>query len=156
MMLRRPQMLTVGTPAPDFTITAHDGSTIRLAELQGKKVVLWFYPKANTGGWTAEGHGFRALYDAFVQHNVQILGISFDTVAENKAFADKFGFPFPLLCDTKRILGKAYGAGTSGFASRLTYIIDERGVITHTFSRVSPNTHAQEVLACVQQSVAGA
>jgi peroxiredoxin len=50
MMLRRPQMLTVGTPAPDFTITAHDGSTIRLAELQGKKVVLWFYPKANTGG----------------------------------------------------------------------------------------------------------
>jgi peroxiredoxin Q/BCP len=90
-----------------------------------------------------------------VQHNVQILGSSFDTVAENKAFADKFGFPFPLLCDTTRTIGKAYGAGASGFASRITYIIDEWGVITHTFLRVSPSTHAQEVLACVQQAAAG-
>jgi peroxiredoxin Q/BCP len=89
-----------------------------------------------------------------VQHNVQILGASFDTVAENKAFADKFGFPFPLLCDTTYVLGKAYGAGASGFASRLTYIIDEHGIITHTFPRVSPSTHAQEVLALVQHAAA--
>ena len=90
-----------------------------------------------------------------MQHNVQILGVSFDTVADNKAFAGKLGFPFPLLCDTQHVLGHAYGAGASGFASRMTYIIDEQGIITHTFSRVSPNTHAQEVLACVQQSAAG-
>jgi peroxiredoxin Q/BCP len=89
-----------------------------------------------------------------VQHNVQILGASFDTVAENKAFADKCGFPFPLLCDAMHILGKAYGAGASGFASRLTYIIDEHGIITHTFPRVSPRTHAQEVLALVQHAAA--
>ena len=90
-----------------------------------------------------------------MRHNVQILGVSFDTVADNKAFADKWGFPFPLLCDTEYMLGKTYGAGASGFASRVTYVINEQGVITHTFSRVSPNTHAQEVLACVQQSAAG-
>jgi peroxiredoxin Q/BCP len=73
-------------------------------------------------------------------------------VAANKAFAEKGGFPFPLLCDTQHVLGKAYGAGQSGFASRITYVIDEHGVITHTFPRVSPGGHAQEVLACVQQS----
>ena len=86
-----------------------------------------------------------------MQHNVQILGVSFDTVADNQAFANRSGFPFPLLCDTQHVLGKAYGAGASGFASRITYIVDEQGVITHTFARVSPGTHAQEVLACVQQ-----
>jgi peroxiredoxin Q/BCP len=85
-----------------------------------------------------------------MQCNVHILGASFDTVAQNKAFASKYGLPFLLLCDTTHELGKAYGAGTSGFASRITYIIDEHGMITHAFSRVSPSTHAKEVLALMQ------
>jgi len=81
---------------------------------------------------------------------VQILGASFDTVADNNAFAASAGLPFPLLCDTDHVLGRAYGAGRAGFASRITYIIDAHGSITHTFARVKPSTHAQEVLACVQ------
>jgi peroxiredoxin Q/BCP len=81
---------------------------------------------------------------------VQILGASFDTVADNKAFAANAGLPFPLLCDTNHVLGQAYGAGNAGFASRITYIIDEHGIITHAFSRVNTSTHAREVLACVQ------
>lgn len=81
---------------------------------------------------------------------MQILGASFDTVEDNKTFATRSGFPFPLLCDTEHVLGKAYGAGSAGFASRITYIIDENGIITHTFSRVNVSTHAREVLACVQ------
>jgi len=84
------------------------------------------------------------------QCNVQILGASFDTVADNKAFAANAGLPFPLLCDTDHVLGQAYGAGKAGFASRITYIIDEHGIITHAFSRVNTSTHAKEVLACVQ------
>jgi thioredoxin-dependent peroxiredoxin len=86
---------------------------------------------------------------------VQILGASFDSVAQNKAFADKNRLPFPLLCDTNRVLGKLYGAGESGLASRITYIIDESGIITHTFPRVSPSTHAREVLALLQATAAG-
>ncbi len=82
--------------------------------------------------------------------NVSILGASFDTVAANHTFATTSGFRFPLLCDTDHVLGTAYGAGSSGFASRLTYIIDAGGVITHVFTRVNTSTHAQEVLACVQ------
>ena len=81
---------------------------------------------------------------------MQILGASFDTVEENKSFADKFSFPYPLLCDTDHTLGKAYGAGDSGYPSRITYIIDENGVIAHTFPKVNTQTHAADVLALVQ------
>jgi peroxiredoxin Q/BCP len=81
---------------------------------------------------------------------VQILGASFDTVEANHTFATRAGFPFPLLCDTEHVLGQAYGAGSAGFASRITYIIDANGIITHTFPRVNTSTHAREVLACVQ------
>lgn len=81
---------------------------------------------------------------------MQILGASFDTVEDNKSFADKFSFPFPLLCDTDHVLGKAYGAGDSGYPSRITYVIDENGVIAHTFPQVNTGTHAQDVLALLQ------
>lgn len=81
---------------------------------------------------------------------MQILGASFDTVEANDTFATGAGFPFPLLCDTDHVVGQAYGAGSAGFASRITYIIDEHGMIIHTFSRVNTSTHVQEVLACVQ------
>jgi thioredoxin-dependent peroxiredoxin len=77
---------------------------------------------------------------------VQILGVSFDTVADNKTFADNVGFRFPLLCDTAHVLGKAYGAGSAGFASRITYIIDEHGIITHIFSKIDIANHAKEIL----------
>ena len=73
--------------------------------------------------------------------------MSFDTAEANKAFAEKNRFRFPLLCDTEAVLGKVYGAGDSGFASRISYLIDEEGVIVHAFSRVNSGTHAQDVLA---------
>ena len=78
---------------------------------------------------------------------MQILGASFDSVKTNKSFADKAGFQFPLLCDPERVLGKAYGAGESGSARRISYIIDEEGVITHALSSVNTGSHAQDVLA---------
>jgi peroxiredoxin Q/BCP len=81
---------------------------------------------------------------------VQILGCSFDTVAENKAFADKFGYAFPLLCDTDRTVGMAYGACTSpqaGFADRISFLIDEKGIIAAAFPKVTPASHPAEILA---------
>jgi peroxiredoxin Q/BCP len=81
---------------------------------------------------------------------VQILGCSFDTVEENKAFADKFGYGFPLLCDTERKVGVAYGACTSpqsGFADRISFLIDEKGNIAAAFPKVSPASHPKEILA---------
>jgi peroxiredoxin Q/BCP len=80
---------------------------------------------------------------------VQILGASYDSIKVNKSFADKAGFQFPLLCDTERVLGKAYGAGDSGNARRISYIIDEAGIITHAFSSVNTGSHAQDVLSLI-------
>lgn len=78
---------------------------------------------------------------------MQLLGASFDSVQANQTFAESNQFPFPLLCDTERVLGQAYGAGESGSARRISYVIDEAGVIEHVFDRVSSSTHAKEVLA---------
>jgi len=145
-------MLAAGTPAPEFDLKAHDGSRVRLSSLRGKKIVLWFFPKADTPGCTMQGSSFRDHHGDFTSRGVQILGCSFDTVADNKAFADKFGFPFPLLCDTTREVGLAYGACSTTSAKnarRITYVIDENGVIAHALPDVDPTTHIARVLALV-------
>jgi len=146
----RPAVLPdVGTEAPDFECRAHDGSLIRLSTLRGRKVLLWFYPKADTPGCTIEGNSLCKHFAEFEARGVQILGCSFDTVEENKAFAAKFGYQFPLLCDTERKVGVAYGACTSrhaGFADRISFLIDENGRIAARMPKVTPSTHTAEVL----------
>jgi peroxiredoxin Q/BCP len=145
-----PRMLAPGTPAPDFRVAAHDGSTVSLGDLRGRKVVLWFYPKADTPGCTIEGKGLCAGYADFERLGATVLGVSFDTPAENRAFAEKFGFPYLLLCDTGRELGMAYGACDSRdakHAKRISYLIDENGIIVHAMPQVDPATHAGEMLA---------
>jgi thioredoxin-dependent peroxiredoxin len=147
-----PRMLEPGTPAPDFRVQAHDGSTVSLADFRGRKVVLWFYPKADTPGCTVEGKGFCASHDAFAAKGVTILGVSFDDAASNRAFAEKFGFPYLLLSDTDRRIGMAYGACDSPdakHARRITYVIDENGIIRHALPKVDPPAHTAEILALV-------
>src|SRR4051794_11129187 len=132
-------MLQVGDKAPSFSVQDHTGKTLSLGSLQGKKVVLWFYPKADTPGCTAEGCGFRDRQALFHEKNAVLLGVSFDTVAENAAFARKFGFEFPLLCDTKRDIGMAYGACasvTDKNAKRIAYVIGTDGKIEKVYSKV--------------------
>ena len=95
-------MLQAGTDAPDFSVKDHNGNTVSLKDCKGKKVILWFYPKADTPGCTMEGQGFRDDFKSFEGKNVQIFGVSLDNEADNKAFAEKFSFPYPLLCDVNR------------------------------------------------------
>jgi thioredoxin-dependent peroxiredoxin len=143
-------MLKVGDTAPDFTLLTHEGQPLSLSSLRGHKVLLWFYPKADTPGWTTEGRGFRDQYADFEKHNIVILGVSFDTVQQNAAFAKKFDFPFKLLCDTDRKVGMAYGACSdpkAGYASRISYLIDEQGKITAAYPKVVPKDHPAQVLA---------
>jgi peroxiredoxin Q/BCP len=145
-------MLNVGDPAPDFAVPDHTGRMRRLSDFRGKNVVLWFYPKASTPGWTLEGRGFRDHYAEFQAKNAEILGASFDTVEENAEFAREQGFPFPLLCDVKREIGLAYGSAdspTSENASRISYIIGPDGRVTHAYPKVSPKAHPDEVLAAL-------
>jgi peroxiredoxin Q/BCP len=145
-------MPKVGEAAPDFTLTTHQEKRIALAKLRGRKVILWFYPEANTPGCTSEGCGFRDQISDFEQNNIQVLGISFNDVEENAAFAEQYKFPFPLLCDTDRSVGIAYGAcadNKARYASRISVLIDEDGKIARVYDQVNPRDHPAQVLADV-------
>ena len=129
----KPGLLNVGDKAPEFTLKDQDNKTVRLSDYNGKRVLLWFYPRADTPGCTAEGKGFRDRFDK-VQGNGEIVGVSVDPPDMNKAFAQKYQFPFRLLSDPSREMCVAYGAcadSNAKYAERITYIIDANGKIEH-------------------------
>lgn len=142
-------MLKVGDKAPNFSVETHEGKKISLKDFLGKTVVLWFYPKADTPGCTAEGCGFRDRMHSFKEKNAILLGVSFDTVKENQEFAKKYRFEFPLLCDVNREIGLAYGACQSKEAknaNRIAYVIDLHGNIQAAYSKVDAANFPETVL----------
>lgn len=141
-------MLETGTKAPNFSVRDHNGNTVSLDEFSGKIVVLWFYPKADTPGCTIEGKGFRDDYAKFTENNVIVLGVSLDNEEDNKAFAEKFNFPYPLLCDVNHELALAYHAvkgPDDQYASRITYVIGEDGNIMEAISKVDTSKHSGDL-----------
>ena len=141
-------MLEIGTKAPGFSVRDHNGNAVSLDDFSGKKVVLWFYPKADTPGCTMEGKGFRDDYAKFAEKNTVILGVSLDKEVDNKAFAEKFDFPYPLLCDLNHELALAYHAAKGPedkYASRITYVIGEDGNILEAISQVDTTTHSGDL-----------
>ena len=141
-------MLQPGTDAPDFSVNDHNGNTINLKDYRGKKVVIWFYPKADTPGCTMEGQGFRDDIKSFEDKNIQIFGVSLDNEADNKAFAEKFSFPYPLLCDVNREIALEYQAVKSAednYAARITYVIGEDGKILESIDSVDTKTHSKDL-----------
>ena len=107
-------MVEEGQPAPDFALTSDDGSTVRLADLQGKPVVLYFYPKDDTPGCTAQACAIRDDYDVFEQRGAIVLGVSADTETSHTKFKRKYGLPFTLLADPERTLADVYGVAREG------------------------------------------
>ncbi len=148
-------MLEVGTKAPDFTLPDQDGNDVSLSDYAGKKVVLWFYPKASTPGWIVEGQGFRDELKNFEKKNAIIIGMSADSVQRQKNFSEKQGFQFQLLSDESKDVLKAYEAwGKKKLYGReyegifrFTYVIDESGKISYAYPKVKVKTHAQDILA---------
>ena len=147
-------MLETGTKAPDFSLPDQNGSTVRLSDFQGKKVVLYFYSKDNTPGCTRQACAFAASYEQFKTQNVIVIGISKDSVASHLKFSQKHDLPFILLSDPELQAIQAYGVWqekklygkVSMGVVRTTYIIDEQGTIEKVMPKVKPDTNAAEIL----------
>lgn len=147
-------MLNIGDEAPDFTLLDGDENKVTLSNFRGQKVVLWFFPRASTPGWTNEGKGFRDEFKKFKDKNIVVLGMSADSTKKQKNFCEKQSFPFPLLSDQSTDVLKAYDAwGIKKMYGReyegiyrITYVIDEGGKIMNTYSKVSVKTHALDIL----------
>ncbi|MEM1026281.1 MAG: thioredoxin-dependent thiol peroxidase [Myxococcota bacterium] len=148
---------TEGTAAPAFTLPADDGTTVSLADLKGKKVVLYFYPRDNTPGCTIEAVGFRDHSKEYADRNAVILGVSRDSVRTHAGFKSKQSLDFPLLSDPDAQVIAEYGSwGEKKFMGRTfmgilrtTILIDEEGVVRKVFPQVSPKEHAREVLDAI-------
>ena len=147
-------MLPIGTQAPSFALPDQNGRVHTLEEYRGKKVVLYFYPKDNTPGCTKQACAFGELYPQFTEKGAVVLGVSKDSVASHKKFAEKYGLPFPLLSDEGLEAIRAYdvwqeknmyGKKTMGVV-RTTYLIDESGVIVRAFGKVKAAENPQQML----------
>ena len=143
-----------GTAAPTFTLPSSGGETISLSDYAGRRVVLYFYPKADTPGCTKEACGFRDAVRGFESQDVAILGLSPDPEKAVKQFADKLDLNFPLLADADHAVCEAYGVWqeksmygkTYMGAGRTTFVIDAGGKIEKIFEKVKPEGHDREVL----------
>ena len=147
-------MLEIKTKAPDFTLNDANGNTVSLSDFLGKKIVLYFYPKDNTPGCTKQACAFSSVYEDFKKKDVVVIGISKDSVASHKKFAEKYSLPFILVSDPELVAIKAYDVwqekkmcGKVGMGVvRTTFIIDENGCIEHIMPKVKPDTNAAEIL----------
>lgn len=147
-------MLEEGDKAPDFSAKDQDGNEVKLADFQGEKVVLYFYPKDDTPGCTKEACSFRDSNDIYAEKNIKVLGVSTDDEASHRKFISKFNLPFTLLADTDKKIVNDYGVyGEKNMygrkymgVNRKTFLIDEQGTIKKIFNKVNVSEHADEVL----------
>jgi thioredoxin-dependent peroxiredoxin len=147
-------MVEEGKPAPDFELLSDDGTPVRLSDLRGRPVVLYFYPKDDTPGCTVESCEFRDAYDVFRVRGAEILGVSPDGERSHQKFKSKYGLPFPLLADPDHVAAEAYGVwGERKFMgktymgiNRSTFLIDAEGNVARAMYGIKPAGHASEVL----------
>ena len=151
-------MLAVGMKAPDFTLSDQNGDTRRLSDYLGKKVVLYFYPKAMTSGCTKQACGFGELYPSFTEKGAVVIGVSRDSSASLKKFEEKYNLPFTLLSDPEKEVIQAYdvwkekknyGKVSMGVV-RTTYLIDEDGIIIRAFDKVKAADNPAQMLGVLE------
>lgn len=151
------KLLKVGAKAPAFSLKNTEGKTVKLSDLKGKKVVLYFYPKDMTPGCTVEACGFRDDYAQLKKRGVEVIGVSGDDQKSHQKFTEKHSLPFTLLSDPTHEMMEKYGAwGEKSLYGRkfmgvlrITYIIDEEGRIAYAFGKVKTDTHSKDVIAAI-------
>lgn len=146
--------LKPGDKAPDFTVNDQDGIPVKLSSLKGKKIVLYFYPKDMTPGCTAEACNLRDNYRSMLKQGYEVLGVSTDSEKSHKKFIEKEKLPFRLLADTDKVIHEAYGTWVEKSmygrkymgTARITFVIDEKGVIEDIIEKVDTKNHAEQIL----------
>lgn len=146
--------LKVGDSAPDFSVNDQSGNPVKLSDFKGKKVVLYFYPKDNTPGCTAEACNLRDNYEALQKAGYVVLGVSTDSEKSHQKFIDKFELPFPLLADTEKEIHEKYGTWVEKSmygrkymgTARTTFLIDENGKIEEIIGKVKTKDHTAQIL----------
>jgi peroxiredoxin Q/BCP len=151
--------IQVGDKAPDFTLPAQTGEQVRLSDRLGQRVVvLYFYPRDETSGCTAEACAFRDSYEVFAEAGAEVIGVSSDSVDKHAAFADHHKLPFTLVSDEKGQLRKTYGVPSilGVVPGRVTYVIDRTGTVRHVFaSMTNIGRHVNDALDVVKELQAG-
>lgn len=137
--------LKAGDSAPDFSAPDQNGKEHKLSDYGGEWLLLYFYPRDNTPGCTREACSFRDNFEKF-KGKLTIVGISGDSVKSHKNFSDKYSLPFTILADPEKKILDAYGANNIIFAKRASFLIDPKGKIAKVYPRVSPDTHAEQIL----------
>ena len=147
-------MLKIGDKMPDFEVKDQNGNVVSSKDLLGKKTVIHFYPKDNTSGCTAEACNLRDNHEALLARGYNVIGVSKDSIASHKKFADKYELPFTLLADTSTEMLQAFGAwgekkmyGKTVMGTlRRTFIFDENGILTEIIEKVNTANHAEQIL----------
>jgi thioredoxin-dependent peroxiredoxin len=151
-------MVAEGKPAPDFELQNDSGETVRLSDLRGKQVVLYFYPKDDTPGCTTQACGIRDAYGEFEREGAVVLGVSPDDESSHVKFKDKYELPFTLLADSDHAVAERYGVWAEKTymgkkymgIDRSTFVIDEDGTVKKAMHKVKPDSHADDVLAALR------
>ncbi|MBA6315914.1 thioredoxin-dependent thiol peroxidase [Cellulophaga baltica] len=149
------QTLKIGDMVPSFSVNDQDGNTINLSDYLGKKLIVFFYPKASTPGCTAEACNLRDNYAALQSQGYELLGVSADSEKRQANFKNKYEFPFPLLADEDHTVINAFGVwGPKKFMGktydgihRMTFVVDEKGVVSNVIEKVKTKDHAAQLLA---------
>jgi len=147
-------MLKIGDKMPDFQVQDQDGKTVSSKDLLGKKTIIYFYPKDNTSGCTAEACSLRDNHEALIARGYNVIGVSKDSASSHKKFIEKYSLPFTLLADTSTQMLQAFGAwgekkmyGKTVMGTlRRTFIFDENGILTEIIEKVDTKNHAQQIL----------
>lgn len=147
-------MLKIGDKMPDFEVVDQDGNRVSSRDLTGKRTIIYFYPKDNTSGCTAEACNLRDNYAALVAQGYNVIGVSKDSVASHRKFADKYELPFTLLSDTSTQMLQAFGAwgekkmyGKTVLGTiRRTFVFDENGILERIIEKVDTKNHASQIL----------
>ncbi|MBE6218200.1 MAG: thioredoxin-dependent thiol peroxidase [Bacteroidales bacterium] len=147
-------MLKIGDKMPNFQVQDQDGKTVSSKDLLGKKTIIYFYPKDNTSGCTAEACSLRDNHEALIARGYNVIGVSKDSSASHKKFIEKYSLPFTLLADTSTQMLQAFGAwgekkmyGKTVMGTlRRTFIFDENGILTEIIEKVDTKNHAQQIL----------